>query len=167
MQSGHAWPRPRSPNTCSLPIKYHAQKHRLTNATVLLWNRGWQRVRTVIRNLFHARVATLHWNCEMLDLHDEWPLGKLLRPSLMSDRLPVHFRSSLMTPSGKHRSMKSGRGLPVERHIKNNNNGQRWCDMRNPLTDGQFEWIRQKTIQADRQTCRQTGLNEFQFVATE
>ena len=46
-------------------------------------------------------------------LQEEWPLGKLLRPSLTTDSSPVHFSSGFTSPSGKHRQKKSGLGRPV------------------------------------------------------
>lgn len=46
-------------------------------------------------------------------LQDECPLGKLFRPSIMVSLSPVHSISLFISPSGKQRQKKSGRGLPV------------------------------------------------------
>ena len=46
------------------------------------------------------------------DLHEEWPLGKLFRPSVIIAGLPVQLISGLALPSGKHLQKKSGLGLP-------------------------------------------------------
>lgn len=46
--------------------------------------------------------------------HEECPLGKLFLPSLMVSKSPVHLRSVVITPSGKQREKKSGRGLRYE-----------------------------------------------------
>lgn len=45
------------------------------------------------------------------DSQEEWPLGKLLRPSVTLRASPVHTSSALARPSGKQRWKKSGRGL--------------------------------------------------------
>lgn len=52
-------------------------------------------------------------DCVDLSLHEEWPLGKLFLPSVMTAGSPVHLMSGLEWPSGKQRQKKSGRGLPV------------------------------------------------------
>lgn len=48
-------------------------------------------------------------------LHEECPLGKLLRPSEMTCSSPVQFISLFISPSGKHRQKKSGLGLPARK----------------------------------------------------
>lgn len=57
-------------------------------------------------------VVLLGQRSHAIHLHDEWPLGKLFRPSFTVRSSPLQIISSFTLRSGKHRSIKSGRGRP-------------------------------------------------------
>ena len=71
------------------------------------------------QSLPQAQITISYWlnevnksiSIEFYNLQDECPLGKLFLPSIISWSIPVHFRSSVILPSGKHRYKKSGLGL--------------------------------------------------------
>jgi hypothetical protein len=66
-------------------------------------------------------MLSLLRNKRKVILHEEWPLGKLFLPSVITDGSPVQCMAGLACPSGKHRQKKSGRGLPRLNSTKGQN----------------------------------------------